>query len=350
MKRKIFTAITLLLIFQLLSCVSIFRFERDRRDVNYTEGVELYKQNNFAETHDRFEIVVNIDPEYKDAKAYLKKTERLLALKVKNEKQQSNINYDKGVSLMKKGRYDDALGFLLLAQEQESTQVDVEDKIDECRAKLVTQFDSLVKQVELQYQRKQYIPAYRTGLNAQKYNPSSSKLSSLMDKIENILEGKAEKFVIAGTQFYNDKKYAAAQTQLNRALGENPWDKKSKELLSKINEKLNLDKNYQRGITLFNNARFFDAKNAFNQVNATEPGYKKTEEYLTKINNAIAGQIDVYYNNGVSYYNKGNFEASIAEFNKVLAINPSHSNAREYRQRAQTKMEIQKSVSGGDSD
>ena len=49
MKRHVIIAISLLVFIQLLSCVSIYRFVRDKRDRNYKEGVELYRQNKLLE-------------------------------------------------------------------------------------------------------------------------------------------------------------------------------------------------------------------------------------------------------------------------------------------------------------
>ena len=45
MKRKLCISILLLLIFQLMSCISIYQYVRDKRDRSYREGVELYNQN-----------------------------------------------------------------------------------------------------------------------------------------------------------------------------------------------------------------------------------------------------------------------------------------------------------------
>jgi tetratricopeptide (TPR) repeat protein len=129
-----------------------------------------------------------------------------------------------------------------------------------------------------------------------------------------------------------------------------PWNTDSKDLLEQINGKLNLDKNYVRGELLFKQNNYFGAKAVFAWVNGVSRGYKNTETYMTKINSALAGQINIFYNNGVSHYNKEEYESAIAEFNKVLAINPSQRSALEYRQRAQIKMEIQKSVGGNDTD
>lgn len=346
MRRRHLTIILIILLCQLTSCTMIYRSVRDKLVRSYQEGIVLYKQNKFAEAYDRFDTVVDIEPNYKDAKKYLRKAERQMLAKEKKLQQRANVNYDKGVALMKKGQYDGALDLFLLAKKQDPEHDEVDDKIDECREKLAPKFEGLLKQAERLYDKKQYVPAYKTCLQASDYNPTSGDLSSLKGKIEDRLEDASEKFYDKGKQFYNKKNYGAAEQQLAKALTIHPWHEPSKELLGKARGRLNLDKNYNSAVTMYNSANYFGAKNAFNAVNNVEPGYKATAQYLSKIENALSSQVPGFYNSGVSLYDKGNYQAAIAEFNKVLAINPGHSQAAEYRQRAQTKLDIQKSVGG----
>ncbi|MBN1531296.1 MAG: tetratricopeptide repeat protein [Spirochaetes bacterium] len=346
MDRKIFRVIFILLLCQCIGCVAIYRSMRDKRDRNYQEGVAFYKQHKIAEAHECFDTVVDIEPEYRDAKRYLRKTTRLLALKERRVKQRANINYERGVAMLNRRRYDDALRLLLLAQQQDPDHEEVEDKIDECREKLAPRFDQLIKIAERQYDRKQYIPAYRTYLKARDYDPSSMQVGSLRRRIEGKLEDNAEKYYDRGRELYNRRQYAAAQRQFRMALRAHPWYEDAREFLNKTSGRLNLDKNYTAAVTMFNRGNYFGAKTAFNQVNSIEPSYKATEQYLSRISGALAGQAPAFYNSGVALYDKGNYQAAIGEFNKVLAINPGHTQAQEYRQRAQTKLDIQKSLGG----
>ncbi len=345
MTKKICSAVILALLLQLVGCVAIYRAVRDKRDRSYQEGVDLFRQNRIEEAHDRFDTVVDIEPEYRDAKRYLRKTTRLLNQKERRVKHTANVNYEKGAALCNRGRHEDALPLLVLAKEQDPDHEDVDDKIDECREKLLPRYDQLMKTAERLYDRKQYIPAYRTALKAKLYNPSGAA-GSLGRKIERKLEDSSEKYVSKGRELFNKKQYTAAQGQFRLALRAHPWSEEAKSLYDKAGGKLNLDKNYRTGVTMFNSGNYFGAKAVFGQVNAVEPGYKATEQYLNRINNALAGQAPAFYNSGVALYDKGNYSAAIAEFNKVLAVNPGHTQAQEYRQRAQTKMDIQKSVGG----
>lgn len=346
MKRKISAALFMIIIFQMAGCISIYRSVRDKRDKSYKEGVELFNQNKIEEANEKFETVVDIEPDYRDARQYLAQTKRLLSMRKRNIKHRANVNYDTGVALMRKGRYDEALPLLIAAKEQDSDHPDADLKIEECRKKLEPRFEALLKIADQQYNRAQYIPAYNTCLRAKIYNPTSVQLFTTMRKIESKLNDNASKYVSKGKQFYDKKQYQAALNQFKIAQQANPWDKDIRELLDKTNARINLDKNYQNGITQFNKGDYFGSKFSFNQVNYVEPNYKDTAKYLARINSALAGQVGYFYSSGVAYYDKGNFESAVAEFNKVLSINPAYPNAQEYRQRAQAKLEMQKSVGG----
>jgi tetratricopeptide (TPR) repeat protein len=346
MTKKLYTVLSLLIIFQLIGCNTIYRSVRDKKERSYKEGVELFNQNKIKEANERFETVVDIEPEYRDAKQYLAQTRRALAFKKRNIQQRADVNYDRGVVQMKYRQYDNALQLLLLAKEQNPDQTDVNDKIDECRKKLAPRFDYLLKVAERQFQWGQYIAAYNTCLKAKTYDPSSIQLYTTMKKIETKLDEKAEKYVDRGKKFYDKKQFQAALAQYQYARQVYPWDEDIKEMIEKTDAKINLGKNYQNGITMYDRGDYFGAKASFNMVNFAEPNYKDTARYLGKIKTALGGQVGYFYNSGVSNYDKGNYEAAIIEFNKVLSINPGNTNAQEYRKRAQTKMTIKNSFRG----
>jgi tetratricopeptide (TPR) repeat protein len=346
MTKNVFTVLILLLIFHLIGCNTIYRSVRDKKERCYKEGVELYNQNKIDEANDRFETVVNIEPEYRDAKQYLTQTRLMLASKKRNIQQRSNANYDRGVALMKYGQHDNALQLLLLAKEQNPDHTDINNKIDECRKKLAPRFNYLLKVAERQIQWGQYIAAYNTCLKAKIYDPTSIQLYSTMKKIETKLDEKAEKYVDKGKKFFDKKQYQAALAQYQYARQVYPWGEDIKKMIEKTDAKINLGKNYQNGITMYDRGDYFGAKAAFNMVNFAEPNYKDTARYLAKITTALGGQVGYFYTSGVSNYDKGNYDAAIIEFNKVLSINPGNANAQEYRKRAQTKLTIKNSFGG----
>jgi tetratricopeptide (TPR) repeat protein len=344
MKRKYACVILLLAFLPLVGCVSIYRSVREDRDANYIRGIELYQANKMEEAHARFETVVEIEPDYKDAKLYLAKTEKRLSLKKKNSELKANMNYDKGIEWMGRGRYEEALPLLLAARKQDPDLEAVDEKINECRNRLAPVFEKLVNQAEQQYQQKRYVPAYRTCLKAEAFGLEDASFSALLEKIKGKLKTASGKDAEKGKRLLIQKKYAPAQTAFRAALALCPWDENLKTLLEKAGEKLVLDQNYQRGVMLCKQGNYYDARTVLNQVTIAEPGYKETGRYLNKINQALGSQAKNLYNSGVVAYSQGNYEAAINDFNKVLAINPGHTNAQEYLQRTQNKLKLQKTV------
>jgi tetratricopeptide (TPR) repeat protein len=325
-------------------CVAVYKHVKNKRDVSYKEGVDLFNSNKFADADKKFKVVMGIEPDYLKTRQYYQKTQTILKQKKIFEKKLAVMNYDKGMLFYRRGNFEDALRFFNLAAEQDPSHPDADDKIDSCREKLAKKFEALIVIAEKQYGKKQYTAAMGTCEKAKFYNPSNMKLSSLTNKIKDKLDDASEKPRNEGRKLYSKKMYAAAVQSFQRALAINPWDKESKDLLNKSSYKVNLDTYYQNAVRLFNGNDLFGAKSVFSQVNNVEPGYKMTEQYLTRINSALTSQIENFYNGGVAFYEKGSYSSAIAEFNKVLTINPGHAMAAEYRRRAESKMEIKKSL------
>jgi tetratricopeptide (TPR) repeat protein len=344
-KLRYFGIFIILFLF-LINCSTFYKSVIDKRDQNYKEGIELYNQKKYEDARSRFSVVMDIEPDYKDTKKYWASLEKIIKNKENQSQQKANTNYNKGLTHMKHRQYEEALNCFLEVKSDNQDHESLDGKIAECRKKLVPKLKETLKQTELFFNRKQYIQAYTAYQKAIIFDPSNSEAENLKYKIENKLEEKSGKYRANGKTFFSKKQYSSAQQQFELALKNNPWDNESKDYLNKVNNKLNLDKMYNAAVTDYNNADYFKAKYSFTSVNNIEPGYRATEQYLTKINSALYSKIGSIYNNGVALYEKGDYQFAINEFNKVLLIDPDHSMAAEYRQRAQSKLNMQKSLKG----
>ena len=345
MKKIPFISIVLLSCITLSSCTMIYKSMKEKRNRTYNEGVTLYNQKKYEEAYDKFDTVVSIDPEYKKSKDYLKRSEAYLKRKEQNIKQRANENYSRGIKLKKAKQYEAALDAFLLSKQQNPDYEDIDDQIDECRNNLTGRFKKLFAQASNQYKAKQYKNSYNTCLNAKKIK-SDSELSSLMGNIESALNDKSRPYRNAGGKFYSNGNYEKAKGQLATALNINPWDKEAKELMDKTSSMLNMSRDYKAAVDLYNRGQSLPAYGKFLAISQKNPQYKDTASYLEKSKAQLSKNIGAYYNSGVQQYDKENFEAAINEFNKVLLVNPDHKSALEYRQRAQAKLDIKKSLGG----
>lgn len=344
--KKRYSVILIVILCQVISCSSVYKSVIDRRDNNYREGVDLYNHKKYEDALACFKTVSDIEPNYKDTRRYLAVLEKIIKAKENQIRQNADIKYKEALALMKRRQYEDALNRFLRLKNDDTDYDSLDDKIAECRKKLVPKLNAVIKQAERFYNRKEYIQAYTSCQKALIFDPSSDEADKLKSKIEEKLDEKCEKYRDNGEKFYSKKQYTSAREQFKLALKNNPWDNESKDYLNKVNNRINLEKDYKAAVKDFNNADYFKAKSSFLSINNIEPGYNSTEQYMNRINSILNSQLNTFYNKGVALYDKGDYQSAINEFDKVLSIKPDHSMAAEYRQRAQSKLDVQKSLKG----
>lgn len=337
--RSIKILLVSLMIFEFSGCAMIYRNMKDKLRNNYRQGIILYKQGKYADALDRFETVQSIDPEYGDVKRYVLITKEALTKKAKEY-------YEKGMQQKRAGNYDEALDMFNLVLKEDPEYKDTKKQIELIRNSkpVIRKLDTALKNANYYYNKKQYQKAYIECLKAKKYNPDNLDLFPLMKKTEIALNSKSAPLVDSATGFYNKKNYPEARTRLVKALNLNPWDKEARELLTKCEKKLYLEKEYNTAKEKYNKKDFFAAYDLFSDINEREPGYRDSQRYIDLITNRLSANIPKYYDDGVAYYGNERFAEAIAEFNKILKINPNHQKALEYKERALAKLELKKSL------
>ncbi|MCP4137670.1 MAG: hypothetical protein GY754_42275 [bacterium] len=350
MKKRLSTIFllifALILTIEFTGCTTIYQYMKEKRNKTYKEGVTLYNQGKYEEANDRFDTVVSIDPEYKNAKGYLAKTNNYLKREERKEKRKADINYARGMKLKRGRKYEAALDLFLLVEKQDPDNANVGTQIGECREKLAGKYDQVVALAEKQFKRKQYQKAYRTCLRAKKINPLGLKQFTLMDNIKSALEQKASPYSDRAEKYYSADKFKKAKSELLTVLTINPWDEDSKELLKKCNRMIALDAEYQAAIGYYNKKNYVAAYGRFRAINKKESGYKSTNKYLDKTKESLNRNASRYYRSGLRYYDSGKYQAAINEMNKVLLANPGHGKAQEYKQRAKAKLATRRSLGG----
>jgi len=114
----------------------------------------------------------------------------------------------------------------------------------------------------------------------------------------------------------------------------------------KINEFL------ARGIAEFRSARYIEAILEFGSILAIDSSHTLTKEWMNASTNAMVkmhmekvqheqalqAQIANNLKRGMAFYAKEDFKAAVAEWNKILVLDPAHQEAREYISKALAQM------------
>jgi len=337
--KRIFSLLLLVLVLVSSGCATIYQQQKKKMNENYYEGIQLYKKGNYAQAKERFETVLSIDPEHTGARQYLIITTEAL-------QKRAQKYYDAGINYKRKGDLENALLQFLEAQKRDPDYKDVKNQIESIRSSTFAQkkYDQYYTTAKKQFDKKQYIAAYTSASRAELYNPDSLELAALKTRIKNQLDNASYPYTSKAEEARKKNTFDTAKTYCNKALKLNPWDEKARNILKDINRMENLNEMYANGEKAYRKGDLITAYRLFKRVDNEEPGYRNTTNYLSTIKSKLEGNINTYYNNGVTYYEQDNFEAAIAEWDKVLLIDPDHQKAREYRERAVAKLELQKTL------
>jgi tetratricopeptide (TPR) repeat protein len=69
-----------------------------------------------------------------------------------------------------------------------------------------------------------------------------------------------------------------------------------------------------------------------------------TKPPVTPPKKATAEEIAALYNKGVNYFSQGKYDEALKTFKQVLALDPNHKGAKDYKKRTETRL---KAIKGG---
>jgi tetratricopeptide (TPR) repeat protein len=123
---------------------------------------------------------------------------------------------------------------------------------------------------------------------------------------------------------------------------------KAKAQISKAKEEKikRMKKHYTRAVDYYKKGRWEDAMAELEEVLKLEPKHEQSNAFMKRIEEKIwlaaeeekKKKMDEYYNAGLAYFQKGEYEKAIAELEKVLKLEPIHLQAQRMIDEAREKM------------
>ena len=171
-----------------------------------------------------------------------------------------------------------------------------------------------------------------------------------------------EKLFEKGVKYYKDGKLIKAKKTLNKLLKVNPNDKKALKYLDKINKEIAKKEaeEIKRKCKIlsaqakedFKDKRWLTTYDKYSQILNLSPDDKKmvndSERYVTYINKImdnIAQGVrpvdrskDLFYAIGFCYYRDGDFKRAVAEWERVLNLDPGDAEIKEFIKKVKRKM------------
>ncbi len=359
----------------------------------FTRGVQAFEEGNYEVAHKAFENILLVRPNYPRVENYLA---QLRELRTKQAEEiflrglgyYSQKNYRKAISA-----FEEALSLSPQHEEALST-------LEKARAGLEQQKkqnDQLFAQAQRWQQRQQYLTAYnlyRQILNNDPdYDAARREIQALQGRIDEFISARMQ----AGEKAFQQGDLATAAEHFQAILNMSPahreaaayrqrlveakrtrieglmrnaltlfdarlWqraveafervlelDPTNKFAVSKRNEALsmiNLKDLYEQGERYYNRGQFLQAMELFDRVLARDPNHAEAKRYLDNAQRQLNFVIEQHFNRGLSHYANEDYDNAIKEWDRVLALNPDHAQCKQYREQARQKLEaLQKLIS-----
>jgi len=127
----------------------------------------------------------------------------------------------------------------------------------------------------------------------------------------------------------------------------NKFREQAKEMIAKAKEKKTktMKKHYTKAVTYYKKRQWKDAMAEVEEVLKLEPTHEQSKALIKRVEEKIwltaeedrKKKMDEHYNAGLAYFEKGEYEKSIAEFEKVLNLEPIHLQAQRLIKEAKEK-------------
>jgi len=147
-------------------------------------------------------------------------------------------------------------------------------------------------------------------------------------KVEAPEEDQAAAYRKSGIEFYQEKSYADAVIELQKALSANPDDKVAKDYLSLAY--------FDQGVAAFNKQDYAQAITAFKTSQQFNSSCEKCETYIKQSEENFK---DIHYRKGISYFGEEKLAEAISEWEQVYNMDPNYKDVDKNISKARTLLQ-----------
>jgi tetratricopeptide (TPR) repeat protein len=326
--------------------------------LNFTQGVEAYKEHQWMQAMSAFLDVLHEDPQNSLAHKYMDAIAQEISIERRTKVQKDRMHYLEGAADVLKAPPTSPVNTALssLANADEDKKEDRwREKLDE--AHMHKDLGQLLPANDLVLQILAEKPDYREAL---------LELGDLQARLRKALDSGSllvleERFSYEGFYAYGQADYAAAATAWNKAraivdqsatgnerknhmkaLCFEAYEKIAQAHVDEEKDQAELRSLFNQGVAAYDQDRYEEALDLLRRLALRDPDYPQLALYLVqaetgadKMRSQRLGEekrkeLVALYEKGVEQLEKENFDEAEKDFAHVLVLDPSHSQARTY--------------------
>lgn len=332
----------------------VTREDRTRARQYVLTGIALLQKGEEEKAKKKLFMALHLDPNNKRAKKFLKQINTDPETYLGREYSHYTVQYGESLSIIAKNFLGDSLEFYILARYNAIKNPDLLKSGQIIKIPKKTRVPRVTPQVREEPQKeapKVSLPVpvplekepqsfeveYTAANQLYKAGKYQGAIDLLQGPVEKGAGGVKVRDLLAliyseyALDFIHQGKFLDAQKLLQNAVALRPDDKRLKERLANLENKLAVQRLYKNGLAALKAGSPDKAHGAFIQVVEIEPDHAKAQEQLTKLRPAL---IDFYNKNAILAYRRQHLKEAISAWDKVLELDPDHELARLNRARA----------------
>lgn len=336
--REVFDAILLVRPDHLLSQV-----ERDKINQTfnkqaeefYYKGLGYYSQKNWEPAEQAFKQALELRPDWTEAQSYLWHIQ-----------QQKNLAEEELERLWKEAETLKAKGNWLAARRAYKAILDKEPNhsgakagADEAQAHLTVYVSQVYTRAETLYRNGDTENARRLFTQVLEINPAHAGARRYMEAINTSLSLPLQRLWERARAYANASDWTNCLQSVDSLLQARPQMAEAQQLRRRVFSALTADQLMDLARTSYLQSQFSEASALAMEALKKNPNHAAAQNLYSQSQKRIAAQVDEWYNRGIKLYTEEKYRSAIVEWDKVLAVNPDHEGAKDYKRRAQERLD-----------
>lgn len=191
---------------------------------------------------------------------------------------------------------------------------------------------------------RKFLTAKRVIVKLLQVMPRDSDAQTTMISVNTELKKYAEVYYQKAQSLYDRELYEDSIKEARTSLIYDPDLEKAQDLLSLGLTDLSEKQSSRKANELFGNKNYIGALKMANYILTRDPENRDAAALKDRVVRIFRDNIKSYLDDGISFYNSGDFDKAIENFDIVLLVDPGNNTASDYKTRAESKQkELEKS-------
>lgn len=330
-KRAIFSILFIISLYP--GCSAIYRSVKHNLEESYREAKREYRSGNYKHASSIFHEIESTDPEFRDV-------HRMSVLSDRESDRYIISLYRDAKSYQARKREVDALIKLQELKTIRKNYEDVDQRIEEMlkNERVKKEEDRLIKKGDDEKKKNKLLKARSFYTDILRFHPGQSEAKKHISVVQSELSKEAKKFFAEGAKFLKAAQIQKAVTELRKAVEYDPEEKDYSVELQKAEDLRSNIAYYDKGADFFKKQNYLNAYEALLHVS----DYKDSGSLRNKAKTEALANISSYLDQAKALYNDNKLKESVVQFDKILLLDSSQTEAAKYKEQAEKKIETLK--------